>query len=96
MLCLAQARHGGPVPHLPTSLLSCLLSCTWSCPDQANGFYHYAFYKDTKGDINDKDNDRPIAITCCSSKVVESIHRYNHCLTTPDHQLSPLICVHLF
>ena len=46
--------------------------------------------KDIKGDISDKDNYRPIAITSISSKIVELLvlNRYNECLSTTDNQFS--------
>ena len=46
--------------------------------------------KDSKGDIIDKDNYRPVAITCISSKLIELLilHRYEYCFKTTDHQFS--------
>jgi hypothetical protein len=46
--------------------------------------------KDNKGDISDKDNYRPIAITCISSKIVELLilQRYRTCLNTNSFQFS--------
>jgi exonuclease III len=46
--------------------------------------------KDVKGDISDKENYRPIAITCISSKIVELLilQRYRSCLNTTSNQFS--------
>ena len=46
--------------------------------------------KDIKGDISDKDNYRPIAITSVSSKIVELLvlNRFNNCLSTSCNQFS--------
>ena len=46
--------------------------------------------KDKKGDVTDKENYRPIAITSAMSKVFETVilHRYKELLYTSDHQFS--------
>ena len=59
--------------------------------------------KDSKGDISDKDNYRPISITCISSKLIVLLilHRCEYCFRMTDHQFSftshhLLICVFLY
>ena len=44
--------------------------------------------KDKCGEVTDKDNYRPLALTCVASKILEFVilHRYKHLLHTTDNQ----------
>jgi hypothetical protein len=57
-------------------------------PDHLMDTIIISLLKDKKGNVMDKDNYRPIAITCVSSKILELIilAKYKDCLVTGDHQ----------
>ena len=86
--CAEHFKFAGKRLHIVLSLLLTCISSHGFIPDTFMKSIIIPLIKDKAGDITDKTNYRPIALSTISSKIYERIilNRYDDLLTTTDNQ----------